>query len=327
VQLKKQPFKFALGSSSSGDESSPSPEMVQPTVPLKKGSARFEIGESSGSGSGQSPSLKSALHSGKPSSLLAGHKKQTSFSNQVMTRTLSTPSDQSGSYVDESAIDDDDEDDEWEDSIEESGKSSMDETVTFEHTKQVPSKPNLPSQRSLISLMFAGQEERAKGLSNYASHSTPAITQRARHLQHVPNQAASPNDSDDHGIEMRRRLRPGPTPMKSITEVPRSSAQPIVTRPTTHYHQQAALSPRTTRRNMLATELTESLRRNLLWERQQKSSTANAVLKRRHTSHDVANLKQYPETSYINKSKDEVNSNNWNQFLREEYGGYHAQGW
>jgi hypothetical protein len=36
-----------------------------------------------------------------------------------------------------------------------------------------------------------------------------------------------------------------------------------------------AHSPRTTRRNMLATELTESLRRHLLWERQQKSATAS----------------------------------------------------
>ncbi|KAF4469736.1 hypothetical protein FALBO_3357, partial [Fusarium albosuccineum] len=54
----------------------------------------------------------------------------------------------------------------------------------------------------------------------------------------------------------------------------------------------------------LATELTESLRRHLLWERQQKSSTANAVLKRRHTSHDVANLKQYPEKPCMKKSED-----------------------
>ncbi len=59
--------------------------------------------------------------------------------------------------------------------------------------------------------------------------------------------------------------------------------------------------PRTTRRNMLSTELTESLRRHLLWERSQKSSTANAVLKRRHTSHDVANLRQYPERVHMDR--------------------------
>ncbi|KAI0425987.1 hypothetical protein F5Y09DRAFT_320359 [Xylaria sp. FL1042] len=315
VQPKKQPAKFALGGSS-GDESSPSLEIRQHPAKNKM----FQLGGSSGSTEEQSPSLKSALHSGKPSSLLGAHKKQTSFSNQVTMRTISTPSDQSGSYVDESAIDDDDEDSEWEDSIEESGKSSMDDKVTF---KRVPSKPNLTSQRSLISLMIAG-EERTKGLSNYASHSTPAIAQRARQLQTAPNGAASPNDSDDNGLEMRRGLRR--TPLKPITEIPRSGAQPITTKPTIHSDPQA-LSPRTTRRHMLATELTESLRRQLLWERQQKSSTANAVLKRRHTSHDVANLRQYPERSYMKKSEDEVNANSWNQFLREESGGYHAQGW
>jgi hypothetical protein len=45
---------------------------------------------------------------------------------------------------------------------------------------------------------------------------------------------------------------------------------------------------------MLATELTESLRRHLLWERQQKSATANAFLKRRHTAHDMKNLQEFP---------------------------------
>ncbi|KAI1178302.1 DUF1752-domain-containing protein [Nemania sp. FL0916] len=319
VQSKKQPAKFALGAGSSGDESSPSLEIRQ-SVPPTKGKM-FQIGNSSGSTEGRSPSLRSALHSAKAGSLLGTHKKQTSFSNQVTMRTISTPSDQSGSDIDESAIDDDDEDSEWEDSIEESGKSSMDETVIF---PRVSSKPNLTSQRSLISLMFAGQEERAKNLSNYASHSTPAIAQRSSQLQNTTHAATSPNDSDDNGLEMARGLRR--TPLRPITEVPRSGAQPIVTRPATHYHQQVALSPRTTRRNMLATELTESLRRQLLWERQHKTSTANAVLKRRHTSHDVANLKQYPERSYINKSKDEMNANSWNQFLREE-NGYHAQGW
>ncbi|KAI0198543.1 DUF1752-domain-containing protein [Astrocystis sublimbata] len=319
VQPKK-PAKFALGGSS-GDESSPSLESHQPVLPTKK--KMFQIGGSSGSTEGQSPSLKSALHSGKSNSLLGAHKKQTSFSNQVTMRTISTPSDQSGSYVDESAIDDDDEDSEWEDSIEESGKSSMDDAVTF---KRVPSKPNLTSQRSLISLMFAGQQdERTRGLSNYASHSTPAIAQRGRQMQNAPHGAASPNDSDDNGLEMRRGLRR--TPLKPINEIPRSGAQPIMTRPNGHYQQQAALSPRTTRRNMLATELTESLRRQLLWERQQKVSTANAVLKRRHTSHDVANLKQYPERSYMNKAKDEANASSWNQYMREGDGGYNATGW
>ncbi|KAI1662173.1 DUF1752-domain-containing protein [Daldinia decipiens] len=323
VQLKKQPAKFKFGDSSS-NESSPQSVEARKAMPPPPAPKRpmFEVGVGS-SGEDNSPSLKSAMHSSRPGSMLNCQKKQTSFNNHVTMRTIQTPSDHSDSYMDESAIDDDEDDSEWEDSIEESGKSSVDDAVTF---KRVPSKANLTSQRSLISLMFAGQEERAKGLSNYASHSTPAIPQRARALQATSNMnvVSSPNDSDND-LEIRRGLRP--TPLKPINEVTRTGAQPIMANPQTHYHQ-AALSPRTTRRNMLATELTESLRRQLLWERQQKSSTANAVLKRRHTSLDVANLKQYPEKAYMSKGQEEPNSSSWNQyFSREDFGGYHTQGW
>lgn len=320
VQPRKPP-KFVLGGSS-GDESSPqSLETRQPVPQIKR--KIFQLGGSSGED--ESPSLKSALHTSRPNSFLTVQKKQASISNQVMTQTIQSSSDQSDSYVDESAIDDDDEDSEWEDSIEESGKSSMDDAVTF---KRVPSKPNLTSQRSLISLMFAGQDDRARNLGNHASQSTSAIPQRARTMQNMSNMSrmvASPNDSDDNGLEMRRTVRP--TPLKPINEIPRSGAQPIMTNAQPH-RQQAALSPRTTRRNMLATELTESLRRHLLWERQQKTSTANAVLKRRHTSHDVANLKQYPERPCMKKSSEEPNASSWNQYFnRDAFGGYHTQGW
>ncbi|KAH7009406.1 uncharacterized protein B0I36DRAFT_342285 [Microdochium trichocladiopsis] len=78
---------------------------------------------------------------------------------------------------------------------------------------------------------------------------------------------------------------------------------------------------------MLGAELTVSLRRQLLWERQQKTSTANAVLKRRHTSHDVANLKQYPEKVHMNKAAAEP-SMDWNRYFKlNNQGGYYAQGW
>ncbi|PCD21377.1 hypothetical protein AU210_016342 [Fusarium oxysporum f. sp. radicis-cucumerinum] len=93
-----------------------------------------------------------------------------------------------------------------------------------------------------------------------------------------------------------------------------------------HIQHQSVLSPRTTRRNMLATEVTESLLRHILCERQQQSSTANAVLKRRHTSHDVADLKQHPEKPCMKKSED-VNASSWNQyFSKEASDGYHSKG-
>ncbi|KXJ86337.1 hypothetical protein Micbo1qcDRAFT_36374 [Microdochium bolleyi] len=315
VQPKNKKSKFLLHSSTESDSSPQSVENDY-AMPAPKTSAPAPRGSSS---DGQSPSLKSAL--ARPH--LGAQKKTASFANILATHRASQSaiSDQSDDY-DESAIDDDDSDSDWEDSIEESGKSSLDDAVSF---KRVSSKSNLTSQRSLISLMFAGQDQRTRALGSHASQSTPALPQRSRTVQNISAMANSPNDSDE-GLQMKSKgMRP--TQLKPINEIPRSTAQPITAHPQPIRHQ-AALSPRTTRRNMLATELTESLRRQLLWERQQKTSTANAVLKRRHTSHDVANLKQYPEKVHMNKVADEPNSNSWNQYFdRETQGGYHAQGW
>ncbi|RYC80278.1 hypothetical protein BFJ63_vAg16834 [Fusarium oxysporum f. sp. narcissi] len=165
------------------------------------------------------------------------------------------------------------------------------------------------------------QNDRARTLGNHTSQSTSAIPRSP--VTNDPSPGTSPNDSDEAPLMMNRMRGPGLNP---IHEVPRSSAQPIMTGPN-HIQPQTVLSPRTARRNMLATELTESLRRHLLWERQQKSSTANAVLKRRHTSKDVANLKQYPEKPCMKKSED-VNASTWNQyFSKEASDGCHSKGW
>ncbi|KAF5265883.1 hypothetical protein FOXYS1_3283 [Fusarium oxysporum] len=272
----------------------------------------FQIGGSSE----EDGSLTSAVASSRPSSPLSARKDQASFSNNVMTQTIDDEAavdSDTDDYIDESAIDDDDDSSDWEDSMEESGKSSMDDKFF----QRVDSKPNLTSRRSLITLMLA-QNNR---LGNHASKSTSAIP-RSR-MANGPSLGALPNDSDEAPLMMKGMRGPG---LKPIHEVPRSKAQPIITGPN-HIQPQAAMSPRTNRRNMLATELTESLRRHLLWERQQKSSTANAVLKRRHTSHDVANLKQYPEKPCMKKSED-VNASSWNQyFSKEASDGYHSKGW
>ncbi|KAI1382578.1 uncharacterized protein F4822DRAFT_435429 [Hypoxylon trugodes] len=136
-----------------------------------------------------------------------------------------TPSNQSNTYID-------DNDSGWEDAIEESDKSSIDDIVTL---KCVPSKANPARQMSLISLMFL---------------------------------------TDYH-----------------------------------HRHRAAPLSPSETRKNMLATELTESLRRQLLCERQ------------RHTSLDVANLKQCPERAYM---ENESYPRSCDQYCICDY---HTHGW
>ena len=326
VQLKKQPAMFTVGESSCEDSMSDqahSPELrKQAPQPRRK---MFHVGLSSE----EESSLKSALHSARPGSLLNAQKKQASFSNQLVTRSIPAAAvvddDQSeteADYVDESAIDDDDDSSEWEDSVEDSGRSSVEDRGLFQ---RVDSKRNLPSRRSLITLMLE-RDGREKRLGNHASQSTSAIPRSRLSHQHQPPAAplvASPNDSDEAPLMMRRGTRT--TPLRSINEIPRSAAQPIVT--STSNVQQAALSPRTTRRNMLSTELTESLRRHLLWERSQKSSTANAVLKRRHTSHDVANLKQYPERVHMTRDTD-VNASSWNRYInRDALNGYHSKGW
>ncbi|KAF5702235.1 hypothetical protein FMUND_13575 [Fusarium mundagurra] len=259
------------------------------------------------------------MASSRPGLLLSARKKQVSSSNIAMTRTIdyeSVVDSDTDDYIDESAIDDDDDSSDWEDSTEESSKSSMDDKFF----QRVDAKPNLTSRRSLITLMLA-QNDRARTLGNHASQSTSAIP-RSR-MAHGPSLSASPNDSDEASLMMKGMRGPG---LKPIHEVPRSGAQPIKTGPN-HNQPQAALSPRITRRNMLATELTESLRRHLLWERQQKSSTANAVLKRKGQSQDVDNLKQYPEKPYMKKSED-VKASSWNPpFGHQAADLYHTRGW
>ncbi|KAH7312273.1 hypothetical protein B0I35DRAFT_356271 [Stachybotrys elegans] len=317
VQSKNKSSMWTLGGSCSSSELGHSVETRTVAAPVSKKPV-FQIGGSSE----EDGSLKSAMHSARSP---LQQKKQTSFANVVTTRTIASEaavdSDSEPEYVDESAIDDDDDSSDWEDSLEDSGKSSMDDKFF----QRIDSKANLTSRPSLITLMLA-QSERAKNLGNHASQSTSAIP-RARMAQ-APSLAASPNDSDEAPLMMKGMRQ---STLKPIIEaprapIPRSTAQPIA--PTSNpAYAQAALSPRTTRRNMLATELTESLRRHLLWERQQKSSTANAVLKRRHTSHDVANLKQYPERHCLKASED-VNASSWNQYFNKEaFDGYHSKGW
>ncbi|KAK3367297.1 hypothetical protein B0T24DRAFT_534072, partial [Lasiosphaeria ovina] len=211
-------------------------------------------------------------------------------------------------YVNESAIDDDDDSSDWESSVGDSGQEDE-----F-NVQRVDIKPDLTSRRSLITLMLE-QSNPAQRFGNNASQSTSALPHAHATLNGpVVN---SPNDSDEV-LVMKRG--PRASPMRPTNEVPRASAQPINVTATGMNHQ-AALSPRTTRRNMLATELTESLRRQLLWERSQKNLTTNAVLKRRHTSHDVANLKQHPEGPYMNER------NNVDGGLDLGDTGYHARGW
>jgi len=126
--------------------------------------------------------------------------------------------------------------------------------------------------------------------------------------------------------------------MMRAAQIPRS--KPIIM--TTSNTHQPALSPRTTRRNMLQTELTESLRKDLLWERQQKNATNNAVLKRQQsaisnpalrramTTNDIKSMKAFPgdamakPSAYRDMAK---NNSSYNEYFDQGLQEYHQKGW
>ncbi|KAG9242801.1 hypothetical protein BJ878DRAFT_150018 [Calycina marina] len=321
----KKPVKFVLGGvSSSADSMSDRMNSIvsQPQAAPQKKQPMFSFG---GSSNEDENSLPTRYPVQSPS--LRTPKKQTSFQEEVATRTIrEEPFDDDvfetddEDEVDESAIDDDDSSD-WEDSLEDSNNVSIDDQSFF---KRVDSKPQLTSHRSLLTVALHQSDRNLAMMSQAAqvSRSTSSLQrsplQRSRTTSPSgPSLAASP-DSDEP-LTMMRALKP-------IPEVMRTGAQPIIMTTTNTTAHQLALSPRTTRRNMLSTELTASLRRHLLWERQQRSQTANAVLKRRHTAHDVANLKQYPQSAHMGKESAEASNASWNQ----NFGGigeYHSKGW
>lgn len=233
---------------------------------------------------------------------------------------------ESGNDGYENAIDDDG-DSEWEDTVDTIETSSGCDPLNF---TRVPSGQNLSSCRSLISLMIAGQEPRT---GNYVSPSTSAFSRRSEESLKSMNTAESLentgefNYTDDDGLEIKRVQQLAQE--KSRPEGTTSTARQIIG--AVHSNHQAALSPRTTRYIMLATKYTKSLRRAIFWEHQVKSSTANAVLKRLHTSHDITNLKQNPEKAYMGKQNpqtEEFNGSSWNDYLELKiHDEYHGHGW
>lgn len=257
----------------------------------------------------------------------AGMRKTASFKNEVSTRVIhdATSEESDGAIEtdseedsDDNAIEEEDEDD-WEDDNEESNTNSIDERSLFQ---RVDSKPNLVSRRSLLTTMMH-QGDRAKALQNEASRSTPAIRRSRTTTPNGPSTGNSPQE--DAGLMMRQ-------------QVPRS--KPIIM--TTSNVHPPALSPRTTRRNMLQTELTASLRQNLLWERQQKNSTTNAVNKRAQSAVSIPALRRAATTNDIKGLQANAqhhlvkaatireaakNNNSFNDYFDQGLQEYHQKGW
>ena len=296
------------------------PESVAAAKPIvhsrtdesKKKAGVFLLGSSSGE---EDSSFEDKMLRTHPQSSLTAalkkptqDKKQTSFKDEVESRIISHrqsededvfESDEDDEDVFESAIEEEDDSD-WEDSSSESGEPSPNDRQLFQ---RVDSRPNLTSRRSLLTTRIH-QPDRAAAIAAMASKSTSSL-HRSRTSPTGPSVATSPEDES-----------------VLATHASGTKSKPIIM--TTSNTHPPCLSPRTTRRNMLATELTESLRKHLLWERQQKNTTANAAVKRRHTAHDMANLQQYPSTSGSGTTS---RNNSWNHYFDHGLGEYHQKGW
>lgn len=293
--------------------------------PPKKKGAMFTIGTSSGE---DESSLESHMFRSNiseslrhPSSFNSnGSKKRTAFKDEVAVAKAAEYSSVFGSDdedddVSESAIEDDDDSSDWEDSEDQhSGPSSVNERELFQ---RVDSRPNLTSRRSLLTTLMH-EPDRARALANAASRSTPALRRSRVTTPNGPSVATSPVSTPTLALEPNTHLQ---IPGQDMTR-----SKPIIMT-TSNTHQQLALSPRTTRRNMLSTELTESLRKNLLWERQHKSTGNLAAMKRRHTSTDVKNLRQHPEPGPVLSHKPGAAKNFTNDYFHAGLGEYHAKGW
>ena len=131
-------------------------------------------------------------------------KKQTSFKEEVATRTIEEMSDdvfEADNGIDESAIDDDESSD-WEDSMEDSGKSGIDDKLSF---PRVEFRRSLTSRRSLITTILH-QNDRAAALQSAASKFTSALQRSRTSSPQGPSDAPSPVSDDDLPLRMKSRM-------------------------------------------------------------------------------------------------------------------------
>jgi hypothetical protein len=217
-----------------------------------------------------------------------GSVKKTHFHEIVDTKILPAPPTEESDDEDvEAAVLSDDDDEDWEDSQSDSGDVHDDD-----HLFDKREGTHLVSRASMLSTMFKSKSD--YNLPSQAFRATNAFVRSHTPPQPPRPQPLAPSQSNipvGDGGPLR-------IPVQFNFAGNDAFSQPI------------PASPRTTRRRMLASELSESLRRNLLWERQHRTTINNtaAALKRRHTSNDLARLKEFPESVSGKDAKDPFNS-------------------
>ena len=125
-------------------------------------------------------------------------------------------------------------------------------------------KPDSVCRTSLLTTLL-NKPDRAAAFTNMASRSAPVLYRSSISTLHGPSVGISPKEDPSVTILGLHIIPPNPIVMNKS-------------------HLQMALSPRTVRKNMLHSEMTESLRKSLLWERVEKRSTASAVSRRSCTA-------------------------------------------
>ena len=244
----------------------------------------------------------------------SANKKTLSFRDEVESRALENKSHEDEEVFesddeDESAIDDDSEeeeedDDDWEDDASESAENPANDKPLFQ---RVDSRSNLVSRRSVLTSGLH-ELERAATFANLASKSSPVIRRTKTSISSGPSDGGSPVENTSLAMLPGHMTRSKPIAMNVRNA------------------QQMAFSPKTTRRNMLATEMTESLRKNVLWERQQKKATTNAIIKRRHTAQTLTNLQNYPGEA-VQPSRHGSRNPSFDHYFEAGLGEYHRSGW
>ncbi|EMD86713.1 hypothetical protein COCC4DRAFT_200597 [Bipolaris maydis ATCC 48331] len=197
--------------------------------------------------------------------------------------------------IDESAIEGDSDPEIWEEfeGEEESGPLFQ----------RVNSEPNFTSRKSLLTSALH-QYGPTSALQNAASRSSPAIYRSCVRLPITPSTDSSPQENS--GLTMK------PTQA--------SRSKPVIM-PTYHFHR--PMSPKTTRRNMLNSELTGSLRQNLLRERRQKNVTTIAVAKRQQNAANPPILYRTMTTGDLEGLQNKTNQPRTGSFKETNLTGHH----
>lgn len=243
------------------------------------------------------------------SSLTAGLKrpapaaKKLSFQEVVEARRL-----ENKSCENEDVFESDDDDDEsaTEESEEEAGGDD-DEAWEDDHSEnadlhdrplfqRVDSKPNLVSRRSLLTSMIS-QDDRAQAFQDLAMKQSAGL-KRSKTSANV----TAPTD------ETMIATTPSGTAAKPIMRT-KSDIISLVS------------SPRTTRRNMLSTEIDENLRKSILHERMQKKSTLIAYTKR------VQSARNLPTLPIHSEEREDSSKDDFDYYGHGIAAAYHQTGW